>query len=200
MKKKRGPGPTFDFAAEVAKLRSQIDAARREGRALSRLRLRAADTTADGKSSSFHDLAFRMQNGSEAESRGFDGKWQPVAIVYGVTAAELAELGGRLLEIFEFSRTAQDVFELPKRRRGKPVDKRKDFMLFEYWSRMVDEPESSSAIAKEVADNYGKDPATVKRLARQHREHFLRLFGETMDLSKLRAHLKKKSKGGNVAK
>ena len=142
-------------------------------------------------------IVWMMRNAYDVRSRNPNDR---AATVPGLSAADLAELGDQLLAVRDGRLSAEEALGIPKRSRGRPRGRQVDLLLIEYYMRAVQEPTKLTEIARDVAQRFGKDVATVQRLARTHRDYFLLELDKAVDVSKLRAHLTLKSKGGNKPK
>lgn len=137
------------------------------------------------------------------------------ATVPDLSAADLRKLGA-MLERVAYDEDARAVFNQPARGKGQPAERlrNRDIVLL-YWRHRIAHPEDAAGAAELVRQRFGLDRKTTERIARKHREvtlwalegHFARRDGERvitgrrgLDTSALRAHLARKSKGGNRPK
>lgn len=121
-------------------------------------------------------------------------------LVPGVTLDEVRRLGGQLHSVVLGRESAAKAFLEPARPRGKPrQDFREFYTVVQYYGLRLNGWGPADA-ARQVAENTGRTRATVERIARSNRDWALDAFEQTYDTAQLRAHLTKKSKGGNKSR
>jgi len=120
-------------------------------------------------------------------------------ILRGVTVEQVREFGARLYDVWAGYATAAKTFHEPPRTRGAPTNARERQVIpMEYYRRLAKEgPSRSRVVAREMSAKYGKTVPTIERIARANQGWVLAELDRAPGIAELRAHLARKSKGGN---